>query len=80
MRNHRGGAAANAVFNEGGGFLPSRAHTSLPLEVTYTYLQDAEDYGDVLRYNYQKKTLTLPLTVRVTPDLQVEVLMSAPSR
>lgn len=46
----------------------------LPLDVTYTYLQDAEDYGDVLRYNYQTKTLTLPLTVRVTPDLQVEVL------
>jgi len=42
--------------------------------VTYTYLQDAEDYGDLLRYNYQKKTETLPLTVRVTPGLRVEVL------
>ena len=42
--------------------------------MTYTYLQDAEAYCDVLRYSYQKKTLTLPLTVRVTPDLQVEVL------
>src|SRR5690606_4397691 len=47
----------------------------LPLEVTYTYLAEAEEYGsDRLRYNYQKKTVTLRLEVRVTPDLQVEVL------
>ncbi len=69
-----GGAAANAVFTVKVADSAEPGTYTLPLEVTYTYLQDAEDYGDVLRYNYQKKTLTLPLTVQVTPDLQVEVL------
>ncbi|WP_221057841.1 COG1361 S-layer family protein [Methanoculleus chikugoensis] len=74
VRDIAGGGAANAVFNVKVADSAEPGTYTLPLEVTYTYLQDAEDYGDVLRYNYQKKTLTLPLTVQVTPDLQVEVL------
>ncbi len=69
-----GGASATATFNVKVADSAEPGTYTLPLEVTYTYLQDAEDYGDALRYNYQKKTLTLPLTVRVTPDLRVEVL------
>ena len=52
----------------------------LPLELTYTYLREAEEYGsDLLRYNYQKKTVTLPLEVRVTPDLPGRGPRYAPS-
>jgi hypothetical protein len=69
-----GGASQTATFDVKVADSAEPGTYVLPLEVTYTYLQDAEDYGDVLRYNYQKKTLTLPLTVRVTPDLQVEIL------
>jgi hypothetical protein len=69
-----GGASQTATFDVKVADSAEPGTYVLPLEVTYTYLQDAEDYGDVLRYNYQKKTLTLPLTVRVTPDLRVEVL------
>lgn len=69
-----GGAAATATFNVKVADSAEPGTYTLPLEVTYTYLADAEDYGDVLRNNYLKKTVTLPLTVRVTPDLQVEVL------
>ncbi len=69
-----GGAALPATFNVKVADSAAPGTYTLPLEVTYTYLQDAEDYGDLLRYNYQKKTETLPLTVRVTPALRVEVL------
>lgn len=69
-----GGAALPATFNVKVADSAAPGTYTLPLEVTYTYLQDAEDYGDLLRYNYQKKTETLPLTVRVTPGLRVEVL------
>ena len=69
-----GGAALPATFNVKVADSATPGTYTLPLEVTYTYLQDAEDYGDLLRYNYQKKTETLPLTVRVTPGLRVEVL------
>ena len=69
-----GGAALPATFNVKVADSAAPGTYTLPLEVTYTYLQDAEDYGDLLRYNYQKKTETLPLTVLVTPGLRVEVL------
>lgn len=67
-----GGGAGTATFNVKVADSAEPGTYTLPLEVTYTYLADAEDYGDVIRNNYQKKTLTLPLSVRVTPDLQVE--------
>jgi len=69
-----GGAALPATFNVKVADSATPGTYTLPLEVTYTYLQDAEDYDGLLRYNYQKKTETLPLTVRVTPALRVEVL------
>ncbi|MDK2989618.1 MAG: hypothetical protein PWR16_1147 [Methanoculleus sp.] len=70
-----GGASATAAFEVKVADSAEPGTYVLPLEVAYTYLADAEEYGsDLLRYNYQKKTETLPLTVRVTPDLQVEVL------
>ena len=74
MSDIAGGASRTATFNVKVADSAKPGTYTLPLEVTYTYLADAEDYGDVLRNNYQKKTLTLPLTVRVTPDLQVEVV------
>ncbi len=70
-----GGAAATATFNVKVADSAEPGTYVLPLEVSYTYLADAEEYGgDLLRYNYQPKTETLPLTVQVTPDLQVEIL------
>jgi hypothetical protein len=69
-----GGASRTATFNVKVADSAEPGTYVLPLEVTYTYLQQAEDQGDVLLNNYQKKIVTLPLSVRVTPDLRVEVL------
>lgn len=69
-----GGVSRTATFNVKVADSAEPGTYVLPLEVTYTYLQDAEDLGDTLRYNYQTRTDTLPLTVQVTPDLRIEVL------
>ncbi|MDR9816118.1 MAG: CARDB domain-containing protein [Candidatus Methanoculleus thermohydrogenotrophicum] len=70
-----GGTARDATFNVKVADSAKPGTYTLPLEVTYTYLREAEEYGsDTLRYYYQKKTEVLPLTVRVTPDLRIEVL------
>ncbi|MDD2472980.1 MULTISPECIES: COG1361 S-layer family protein [unclassified Methanoculleus] len=69
-----GGASRTATFDVKVADSAEPGTYTLPLLVTYQYLQDAEEYGsDVLRYNYQTKTVTLPLSVRVTPDLRIEV-------
>jgi len=68
-----GGASRTATFNVRVADSAEPGTYVLPLEVTYTYMQEAEDLGDTLRYNYQKRTDTLPLTVQVTPDLRIEV-------
>ena len=70
-----GGASKTATFNVKVADSAKPGTYVLPLEVTYTYLLEAEEYGsNTLRYYYQKKTETLPISVRVTPDLRVEVL------
>lgn len=70
----RGGSSVIATFNVKVADSAKPGTYTLPLEVTYTYMETMDDYTDVLRYNYIKKTVTLPLEVRVTPDLRVEVL------
>ncbi|HQN92002.1 MAG TPA: CARDB domain-containing protein, partial [Methanoculleus sp.] len=70
----RGGSSVVATFNVKVADSAKPGTYTLPLEVTYTYMETMDDYTDVLRYNYIKKTVTLPLEVRVTPDLRVEVL------
>ncbi len=70
-----GGASRTATFNVKVADSAEPGTYVLPLEVTYTYLREAEEYGqDTLRYFYQEKTETLPLKVRVTPDLRIEIL------
>ena len=70
----RGGSSATATFNVKVADSAKPGTYTLPLDVTYTYIETVDDHTDVLRYNYIKKTVTLPLEVRVTPDLRVEVL------
>jgi hypothetical protein len=70
----RGGAYATATFNVKVADSAKPGTYTLPLQVTYTYMETMDDYTDVLRYNYIRKTETLPLEVRVTPDLRIEVL------
>jgi hypothetical protein len=47
----------------------------LPLSITYTYLETADNIAtDVLEYKYQKKTVVLPLTIRIIPQVKIDVV------
>ncbi len=47
----------------------------LPLTVTYTYLEEAEQYGmDTMRYFYRQKTVELPLRITVTSNARLQLV------
>lgn len=47
----------------------------VPLQLTYTYLEEAEQYGtDTIRYYYQHKTIEIPLNISVKSDARLTVL------
>ncbi len=70
-----GGKSATATYNIRVADNAEPGTYTVPLQVTYTYLQSAEQFGgDSIRYNYEKKTETLPLAVTVKPDLLIEVV------
>jgi hypothetical protein len=47
---------------------------TIPLQIDYTYLADAEQYGtDSIRYNYVKKSITIPMKITIESDVRLEV-------
>ena len=47
----------------------------LPLTVRYTYLASSEQAGmDTIQFNYQQKTETFPITIKIKPQVKIEVL------
>ncbi|HVP93778.1 MAG TPA: S-layer protein [Methanoregulaceae archaeon] len=50
---------------------------SLPVNLNYTYLYDAWQYGtDTIQYDYKEKNLTFQLPVNIKPDVRVSVVSS----
>jgi hypothetical protein len=51
----------------------------LPLTIRYTYLASSEQAGtDNIQFNYQKKTETFPITIKIKPQVKIEVLEAVP--
>ncbi|MDD1653004.1 MAG: S-layer protein, partial [Methanomicrobiales archaeon] len=51
----------------------------LPVRMQYTYLESAEQFGeDTVRYFYTEKDETIPLTIRIKPDVDLWVKESTP--
>jgi len=51
----------------------------VPLTITYTYLQSStEAAADVLQSNYVQNTVTVPLTIRIKPQVKIAVLSAVP--
>ncbi len=70
-----GGKSATATYNIRIADTAAPGTYQMPLQVTYTYLQSAEQYGsDSIQYFYETKTETLPLAVTIKPDLRIEVV------
>jgi hypothetical protein len=51
----------------------------IPLTIRYTYLASSDqDATDILRYNYQKVSETIPITIKIKPQVKIEVLEGVP--
>jgi hypothetical protein len=51
----------------------------LPLTVGYTYLVSSEQAGtDNIQFNYQQMTETFPITIKIKPQVKIEVLEAVP--
>jgi len=51
----------------------------IPLTIRYTYLASSDqDSTDILHYNYQKVNETFPITIKIKPQVKIEVLEAVP--
>jgi hypothetical protein len=52
---------------------------SLPLSISYTYLASSDQpAADILQSQYQQVNLTIPLTIKIKPQVTINVLNSVP--
>jgi len=57
----------------------TRGEYHLPLTISYTYLASSEQAGtDNIQFNYQQKTETIPITIKIKPQVKIEVLEAIP--
>ena len=48
---------------------------TLPVNIDYTYLEFAEQYGtDAIRYYYKTTNASVPLPIKIKPDISIDVL------
>lgn len=70
-----GGASAQAAFTVTFDEDAAPGIYAVPLSLEYTYLSYAEQFGaDTMKYTYSTRQVALPLHVRVTPDLSIDVI------
>ena len=51
----------------------------IPLTIRYTYLASSDqDSTDILRYNYRQVNETIPITIKIKPQVHIEVLEAVP--
>ena len=51
----------------------------LPLTISYTYLASSDQgSSDVLQFNYKQVSETIPITIKIKPQVRIEVLESVP--
>ncbi len=51
----------------------------LPLDISYTYLYTADQYGvDTIQYTYKTKNETLSIPIKIKPDISINVLSAVP--
>jgi hypothetical protein len=74
-----GGTNANARFTVKIDPEAPAGRYNLPLDISYTYLYTADQYGvDTIQYTYKTKNETLIIPVKIKPDISVNVLSAVP--
>jgi hypothetical protein len=57
----------------------TKGEYTLPLTIMYTYLASSDQTtSDVLQFNYKKVNETIPITIKIKPQVRIEVLESVP--
>ncbi|MDD1656361.1 MAG: COG1361 S-layer family protein [Methanomicrobiales archaeon] len=74
-----GGSTATATFTVTIGRGAAAGTYEVPVRMQYTYLENAEQFSsDTVRYFYTEKEETIPLTIRIKPDVELRVMESTP--
>jgi hypothetical protein len=71
----KGGSTVTSTFNVKVLSDARSGSYTLPVTINYTYLEFAEQYGiDTIRYYYKTTNESVPLAIRIKPDISIDVL------
>jgi hypothetical protein len=75
----KGASNANALFTTKiNADAPSGTY-NLPLDMSYTYLYTAEQYGvDTIEYSYKTINQSISIPIKIKPDISIDVLSATP--
>lgn len=75
----KGAGSANALFTTKiNADAPSGTY-NLPLDMSYTYLYTAEQYGvDTIEYSYKTINQSISIPIKIKPDISIDVLSATP--
>jgi hypothetical protein len=75
----KGGSSANAPFTTKINADAPAGTYNLPLDISYTYLYTAEQYGvDTIGYTYKTENQTVLIPIKIKPDISIDVLSAVP--
>lgn len=75
----KGAASANAIFTTKINADAQSGTYELPLDLSYTYLYTADQYGvDTIEYTYKTINQSTTLPIKIKPDISIRVLSAIP--
>jgi hypothetical protein len=75
----KGAGSANALFTTKINADAPAGIYYLPLEISYTYLYTAEQYGvDTIAYSYKTINQSISIPVKIRPEITIDVISSTP--
>jgi len=75
----KGASSVNAVFTTKINADAPAGTYNLPLDVTYTYLQTADQYGvDTIQYSYKTINESVTIPIKIKPEVSIDVLSAVP--
>ncbi len=75
----KGASSANALFTTKINADAPAGTYNLPLNISYTYLYTAEQYGvDTIAYSYKTVNESISIPIKIRPDVSIDVLSAVP--
>jgi hypothetical protein len=75
----KGAEKANAIFTTKINADAPAGTYNLPMDISYTYLFTAEQYGvDTIAYSYKTLNQSILLPIKIKPDISIDVLSATP--